>query len=345
MITEEAVDSNCSVAKTMPETLALIGFVAVDNPKCSYGGITEEAVDSNCSVAKTMPETLALIGFVAVDNPKCSYGFPAEDLVYEKAIAECCVIKESGSLNGGILLKCVDKQLVECIWNGWLTPNTFSSIIQTPFDEVYNAQLNDEGYIGPYEEIYSIQKTSTASIDPRLPLNRHAGYIVIGFKLLDDSSKQQTLEKSWLSWSGAREIYKYSPRTWNLRRISLQKYKPMGRISSQLFAYILMCEFGSILHPSNTIQALDMCERLRVRNCGHIALYQVHTTYCSTTSNAKKMPTSSSATMKRQTMMRGFSQDVEAIPPECTADRRNRLRQSRDHSFQHPCSNFNSYQY
>ncbi|PIO54589.1 hypothetical protein TELCIR_24044, partial [Teladorsagia circumcincta] len=47
-----------------------------------------------------------------------------------------------------------------------------------------------------------------------------------------------------------------------------------NRSPSRPFAYILMCEYGSILHPSNTILALDMCERLRVRNCGHIALYQ-----------------------------------------------------------------------
>uniref|UniRef100_A0A0K0DP07 GGACT domain-containing protein n=1 Tax=Angiostrongylus cantonensis TaxID=6313 RepID=A0A0K0DP07_ANGCA len=127
--------------------------------------------------------------------------FAAEDPVYEKAVAECCVIKESTSFSSGILLKCIDKQRKSLQYSGNLI---------CPLS-------------GTYEEIYSIQKTVTANADARLPSNRHAGYIVIGFKLLDDSSKQETLEKSWLSWSGAREIYKYSPRTWSLRRIGLRK--------------------------------------------------------------------------------------------------------------------------
>lgn len=35
--------------------------------------------------------------------------------------------------------------------------------------------------------------------------------------------QRENLEKSWLNWSGAREIYKYSPSNWNLRRISLHR--------------------------------------------------------------------------------------------------------------------------
>ncbi|KAE9413300.1 hypothetical protein Angca_001089, partial [Angiostrongylus cantonensis] len=197
---------------------------------------------------------------------------------------------------------------------------------------------------GTYEEIYSIQKTVTANADARLPSNRHAGYIVIGFKLLDDSSKQETLEKSWLSWSGAREIYKYSPRTWSLRRIGLRKLMPTAHLSSHQFAYILMCEYGSILHPTNTIQALDMCERLRVRNCGHIGLYQVHTTYAAERSSTRSA-TNLLAASKRQTMIRGFSQDVQSVQPQSTADRRSRMRSIRDHSFQYPDGHFTTYQY
>ncbi|RCN52007.1 hypothetical protein ANCCAN_01795 [Ancylostoma caninum] len=195
---------------------------------------------------------------------------------------------------------------------------------------------------GSYEEVYSIQKTTTAG-DTRLPSNRHAGYIVIGFKLLDDSSKQQNLEKSWLSWSGAREIYKHSPRTWNLRRISLRRCLSTTRSSSRPFAYILLCEFGSILHPSNTLQALDMCERLRVRNCGHIALYQVHTSYSAASSCSRKVYSNSLAVTKRQAMIRGFSHDVEAPPPGSTEERRSRMR-IREHSFQYPDEHYTAYQ-
>ncbi|VDM60285.1 unnamed protein product [Angiostrongylus costaricensis] len=288
-----------------------------------------------------MSETLALIGFVAIDNPKCSYGFAAEDPVYEKAIAECCVIKESTSFSNGILLKCIDKQPLF----PYLHFSQFQSFDQCStlreIEEVVKAcRVYESSLFGTYEEIYSIQKTVTTNADSRLPSNRHAGYIVIGFKLLDDSSKQQTLEKSWLSWSGAREIYKYSPRTWSLRRIGLRN----GQLSSHPFAYILMCEYGSILHPTNTIQALDMCERLRVRNCGHIGLYQVHTTYAAETSSARSA-TNSLAASKRQAMMRGFSQDVESVQLQSTADRQSRMRSIRDHSFQYPDGNFATYQY
>uniref|UniRef100_A0A0N5B168 Ras-associating domain-containing protein n=1 Tax=Syphacia muris TaxID=451379 RepID=A0A0N5B168_9BILA len=45
---------------------------------------------------------------------------------------------------------------------------------------------------------------------------------------------------------------------------------------SNVFHYVLLCEFSSIFHPSNRLQALDMCERLKVRNCGYISLYRVN---------------------------------------------------------------------
>ena len=63
--------------------------------------------------------------------------------------------------------------------------------------------------------------------------------------------------------------------------LRLAHYNPSSLPSSyrngqpRPFVYVLLCEYGSILHPSNTVQALDMCERMRVRNCGHVALYQV----------------------------------------------------------------------
>ncbi|VDL79520.1 unnamed protein product [Nippostrongylus brasiliensis] len=71
----------------------------------------DELVDIGpCDDDEPMSETSALIGFVAGQTPGCSYGFVAEDPLYEKAIAECCIIKESSSFSEGILLKCIDKQ-------------------------------------------------------------------------------------------------------------------------------------------------------------------------------------------------------------------------------------------
>ncbi|CAJ0569903.1 unnamed protein product, partial [Mesorhabditis spiculigera] len=153
---------------------------------------------------------------------------------------------------------------------------------------------------------------AATSAENRLPAHRHAGYIVIGFKLLDDASKPTALEKTWLQWSGAREIYKYSPRNWNLRRISLLRHPNVYRNGlPRPFAYVLLCEYGSILHPANTVQALDMCERMRVRNCGHVALYQVHTAYNSSPQTVVSQ-SSPQRVVKRNPMLRGFSQDVES---------------------------------
>lgn len=41
---------------------------------------------------------------------------------------------------------------------------------------------------GSYDEISSLCKTAVVG-EPNLPTNRHAGYIVIAFKLLDDANK------------------------------------------------------------------------------------------------------------------------------------------------------------
>ncbi|CAJ0591961.1 unnamed protein product [Cylicocyclus nassatus] len=303
---------------------------------------TDEVIDY---ATDGMSDTSALIGFVAGDTPGCSYtGFPAEDPVYEKAIAECYIIKESPSFSEGILLKCIDKQPMF----PYLHLSQFQSLDhqqrQGEIDDlIQECRVFPQSLFGSYEEVYSIQKTTTAG-EARLPSSRHAGYIVIGFKILDESSKQQSLEKSWLSWSGAREIYKHSPRTWNLRRISLRKNTSTIRSPSRPFAYILLCEFGSILHPSNTLQAMDMCERLRVRNCGHISLYQVHTSYSANVTTARKPISKSLTATKRAAMIRGFSHDVEAPPPStATEERRARMR-FRERSFQYPDEHYTAYQ-
>ncbi|KIH44201.1 hypothetical protein ANCDUO_25780 [Ancylostoma duodenale] len=79
-----------------------------------------------------------------------------------------------------------------------LPDNPTLAILHRHFREKFRAWIPDSPsrsileskiyFAGSYEEVYSIQKTTTAG-DTRLPSNRHAGYIVIGFKLLDDSSK------------------------------------------------------------------------------------------------------------------------------------------------------------
>ncbi|EGT59928.1 hypothetical protein CAEBREN_16575 [Caenorhabditis brenneri] len=283
---------------------------------------SEEVIDVS---EGEMSEVSSLIGFVGGPRePGCSYGFAQEDPAYEKAVSECHLIQEKRDFAEAVLLKCIDNK--RC-----------------------------------YDEVYSIQKTASVG-ENRLPAHRHSGYIVIGFKILEESGKG-TLEKTWLQWSGAREIYKHSPRSWNLRRISLMRCPTISHkngVAQRPFAYILMCEYGSILHPSNTIQALDICERLRVRNCGHIALYQrwvkeelVHSAYTSPgpRTSAHNSPSrqaaafAQSAAAKRSQMLRGFSQDVEPQPvPETSTMRRNRMLRTRERSFQYPEEHYHAYQ-
>jgi hypothetical protein len=53
----------------------------------------------------------------------------------------------------------------------------------------------------------------------------------------------------------------------------------LWNLSGQAFAYILLCEFGQILHPANLLLAMDMCEKLNHRLCGNFALYRVQNSY------------------------------------------------------------------
>uniref|UniRef100_A0A0N5B8D6 CP2 domain-containing protein n=1 Tax=Strongyloides papillosus TaxID=174720 RepID=A0A0N5B8D6_STREA len=249
----------------------------------------------------------------------------------DKAIAECNNIKYLPNFQEGILLKCFDRNPMF----PFVHYNIFKSEplyeMKTAIDNFMKSPTqNPKSSYGLYEEMFTINKMSTS---PRssLPSHRHSGYIIITFKILDDCSKKNGLEKTWLSWSGAREIYKYSPRTWNLRKISLLKCEQkQANGKKPLFEYVLLCEFGSIFHPSNTIQALDMCERLKTRNCGHISLYQVQYGYDTEPKNTSNyqynsynhlnspplisspLKTTTTARKERTPLLRGVSQDVDS---------------------------------
>uniref|UniRef100_A0AC34R2K2 Uncharacterized protein n=1 Tax=Panagrolaimus sp. JU765 TaxID=591449 RepID=A0AC34R2K2_9BILA len=298
-------------------------------------------------------------------NPPPFNTFTREDYCLDKALAECNSIKARNGFQDGILLKCIDAKPM------------FTYLHYSIFDAGSAGKINGlirdldpspKSQYGAYEELFAIQK-SASSPETALPSNRHSGFIVSCFKLLDDNCKQHNLEKTWLSWSGAREIYKYAPRNWNLRKITLHRHSVLNG-KTRMFAYVLMCEFGNILHPSNTIQALDMCERLRARNCGHIALYQVQFNYGQPFGYTQPSPMSHPAPtpglgpwnspgvsrtspipsrrMARNPMLRGYSQDVEASSE--TSRRRSALLRLRDHSLGYdleepPNSRFNYQNY
>lgn len=77
------------------------------------------------------------------------------------------------------------------------------------------------------------------------------------------------------------------------------------------------------------VQAYDVCERLRVRNCGHVALYQVQWTYGRTI--AAGNPAGKPALLSAEGgMPRGFSHDLE--PTESSPRRRHSPLRHRDRS-------------
>ncbi|CAG9533770.1 unnamed protein product [Cercopithifilaria johnstoni] len=260
----------------------------------------------------------ALFGFTEYTSDECNrMNQSTTESSLNRAIAECNIIRRNSHFSEGILLKCVDSKP--------LYPYLHYALFKNPDHDIRISQIDQtirELHSGPklqfgaYDEIYAIQKISSIA-GYKLPSHRHAGYIIILFKLLDEQTSHENLEKSWLNWSGAREIYKYSPTNWNLRRIVLHKMPIAKRKTFQPFAYVLFCEFRSILNPSNRLRALDMVERLRVRNCGHISLYQVQWSYeqmsnCGeTSSNSGELFSVPNGRWDRNLMLRGFSQDVE----------------------------------
>ncbi|VDK70063.1 unnamed protein product [Onchocerca ochengi] len=267
---------------------------------------------------KIKNDETALLGFTEYTSDEHNKIDPSStESSLNRAIAECNIIRGSQYFSEGILLKCVDSKPLYLYLHYAVFKNPDHDMRIAQIDQTIH-KLHDrfKSQFGAYDEIYAIQKTSSIA-GYKLPSHRHAGYIIILYKLLDEQTKPESLEKSWLNWSGAREIYKYSPRNWNLRRIVLHKLPTSKKRNYHPFAYVLFCEFGSILNPSNRLQALDMVERLRVRNCGYISLYQVQWSYgqisnsLETSSTSQKLLPISDGKWERNLMLRGFSQDVE----------------------------------
>ncbi|MFH4980035.1 hypothetical protein AB6A40_006744 [Gnathostoma spinigerum] len=268
---------------------------------------------------KAMSDESILLGFIGNSSdsldvaPCCSSlgsEFTPEDESLDKALADCHTLRAHPMVTEGVLLRCIDANpLFPYLHYAIFKHKDHEIRIDSINDAVYKMDTKFNSQFGAYDEIYAIHTTSLM-VDNHMPSHRHAGYIVISFKLLEDESQHSALENSWLGWTGAREIYKHSPRTWNLRRLALYRYCSNRRGSSRAFAYVLMCEFASICHPSNRLQALDMCERLRVRNCGYVSLYQVQWNYNIVSSNPG-CSSLDSVKRERNPLLRGHSQEVD----------------------------------
>ncbi|KAL3083128.1 hypothetical protein niasHS_010930 [Heterodera schachtii] len=225
-------------------------------------------------------------------------------------LAQIDPIRQCPSLSRALLLRCVDPEPLY----PFLHCATFDSgETSAEMAEEMNRMSAGKAEFVSFEEVIALERpaagdngfgTSPASVPPSLASTIHSGFIVLCFRLLDgQTGSNSQLENTWLSWTGANEIYKYSPRSWQLRRLSFLRRVPFSAVRSFpssspcpsspfAFSYLLICEFGSILHPNNAVGALDMCERLRTRNCGTVSLYQVRHRFA-TPSNVSAFSSSS----------------------------------------------------
>lgn len=120
-------------------------------------------------------------------------------------------------------------------------------------------------------------------LEMRLPTNKFTGYILIAFKLLNIENVE-IMEKNWFDWTGAKDLYKCCPKTWNLKRMTFHKLLAEPS-QGESFVFVLMCEFSNLMNPENIIMGCDMVERLKLRYCGHVGLYKAFWSYTKSASS------------------------------------------------------------
>lgn len=136
-------------------------------------------------------------------------------------------------------------------------------------NEVNNGQTHEDHHIAGYEEVAAIARPP---VDVRnatkTACSMKAGYIISAFRVFPGEDREK-LERSWLTWTGARQIYKRLPKHLGLRRMAFHKkiYPDIG------ITYVLMCECTSLM--DYVTEACCFVDQLRARCCGYTALYRV----------------------------------------------------------------------
>ena len=103
---------------------------------------------------------------------------------------------------------------------------------------------------------------------PKRPQSPRSAYIVSSFKAIGCIRE---LDKSWSYWSGADLIVETIPSILRLQRLTFHKLK--HDVTSQVYAYVLMCELGDALTHKN--KALEFVDTLNDRQCGLSSLYAI----------------------------------------------------------------------
>lgn len=104
---------------------------------------------------------------------------------------------------------------------------------------------------------------------PRKPTTSKTGYILSAFRVFPGEDREK-LDRSWLLWTGARQIYRRLPPHLGLRRITFhKKICP----ADHGITYVLLCECPSLM--DYVPEACVLVDQLRARCCGYTALYRV----------------------------------------------------------------------
>ncbi|XP_049511795.1 LOW QUALITY PROTEIN: uncharacterized protein LOC119463948 [Dermacentor silvarum] len=119
-----------------------------------------------------------------------------------------------------------------------------------------------------YDEVATIARPPVDGV-PRKPSSSKTGYILSAFRVFPGEDREK-LDRSWLLWTGARQIYRRLPPHLGLRRITFHK-----KICPQDhgITYVLLCECPTLMDYVS--EACVLVDQLRARCCGYTALYRV----------------------------------------------------------------------
>lgn len=124
---------------------------------------------------------------------------------------------------------------------------------------------------GVYREVRCITPEDQLTNWSPSPSPHHKGYIVLGFKSLDNSFNKVMVD-SWKDWTGARYIYMYLPDVLGLSKITF--YHREAPDSLDMFMYIVLVECNTITTPERQMILLDFAQRMRVeRMSGYVSVY------------------------------------------------------------------------
>ncbi|XP_015913494.1 uncharacterized protein [Parasteatoda tepidariorum] len=179
-------------------------------------------------------------------------------------------VKESQSAIEGLLLMNVERHS-QFPFVTYLVTNTIHSdprriIVQLRSQTAVPQNSEQLQHTAGYEEVASIVKPSLDCL-AKQPIDDRTGYIISAFRVFPGEDREK-LERNWLTWTGARQVYKCLPKHLGLRRLTFhKKLFPDNGIT-----YVLMCECSALVE--HVTEALVFVDHLRARCCGYTALYR-----------------------------------------------------------------------